>query len=75
MHTTTGIRGKFCAELVYFFIVFGENRKIAFKNALDACTFMPWLLGYFDLPSSRFRIEEKVHTRDVLNLSGKGLWK
>ena len=35
MHTTTGIRGKFCAELVCFFIVFGESKKITFKNALD----------------------------------------
>ena len=46
-----GVRKSSC-RCSLLFGAFPDNRRMAFKSSLDGCTFMPWLLDYFDLASN-----------------------
>ena len=46
-----GVRKSSC-KCSLLFGAFPDNRRMAFKSSLDGCTFMPWLLDYFDLASN-----------------------
>ena len=46
-----GVRKSSC-RCSLLFGAFPDNRRMAFKSSLDGCTFIPWLLDYFDLASN-----------------------
>ena len=65
LHTCIGGWRKFHGEPVCFFIAFwGQKEK--FLKALLICTFIPWLLNSFDLPSYRSELRKRYTLRLLL---------
>ena len=74
LRTRIGWFKKNHAEHVCFFIVFFGDKKEWHLKVLLTCTFIPWLLNSFDLPSYDSEFDENMHTKTVIGVcrSGRG---
>ena len=57
-----------CRACRPFLLFFGDKNKIAFKSSLDLY-FQPLIIEFFWFATLQFRIEEKIHTQAVANVS------
>ena len=62
-----------CQQVLCFFWFFGTRKRKAFKSSLYSCTFMLWLLYYFNLPNyhgEKMESGKKMHSNTAVDAGG-----